>query len=194
MSDNGRKGLHNAFVSMMHGLQLRLTDGTGRIPVKAEDLCKALINELLRASRNDVIVNAQNDIRHLIQMTDGKPKTGPVYEVACGPKEWKRPETVNPKVHLLREDAALIQFHLEVEELPDRLRLLSYSMEMWLPVGGVLPFVRLHLNPPSRENADSGMRAHVHPGHDDIRLPTPILSPAEALSFLLYDCALPPAA
>jgi hypothetical protein len=37
---------------------------------------------------------------------------------------------------------------------------------------------------------DLGLRAHVHPGHEDIQLPSPLLRPLEALEFVLYRCRL----
>jgi hypothetical protein len=42
------------------------------------------------------------------------------------------------------------------------------------------------LNQRGHENEELGLRSHFHPSHDDLQVPGAMLSPAEALSFLLY--------
>jgi hypothetical protein len=46
-------------------------------------------------------------------------------------------------------------------------------------------FIRFDLNPPGHPNEERELRAHLHPGCDDLLLPSLILEPLEALELML---------
>ena len=66
--------------------------------------------------------------------------------------------------------------------------MLAYDWEIYFPTGQPISFCRFDLNLIGHTNDDRGLRAHVHPGHDDLQVPSAVLTPVEALTFLLYRC------
>lgn len=64
------------------------------------------------------------------------------------------------------------------------------GFELYYPSKQPIWFVRFDMNQPGHDNEDLGLRSHVHPGHEDLLLPGAVLSPVEALSFLLFGFRL----
>lgn len=129
------------------------------------------------------------------------PRRGRAREVAV----WGGVE-VNQKrdpalPHFRRSDGAWFDFHLELREYDGTLsehrgdlELLGYGYELRFPptLGCAVPWVRFDLNPPGHPNEARSVRAHFHPGDEDLQAPSAILHPDEALDLLLSDLlALP---
>jgi hypothetical protein len=90
----------------------------------------------------------------------------------------------------MRDDGGVVNFSLEVLQGVGSLELIAYGFELYFPDCQPIPFVRFDLNDRGHSNDDLGLRAHVHPGHDDLQLPSPMLPPLDALKFVLYRCRL----
>ena len=84
----------------------------------------------------------------------------------------------------------MIHFALTVRQRRDApLDVIAYGFEVYFPSPEPpIAFVRFDLNDRRHSNDDLGLRAHVHPGNDDLQLPSPLLSPLDALNFLIYRC------
>jgi hypothetical protein len=93
----------------------------------------------------------------------------------------------NKEVWFERDDGGLFTFSLTVLESKSNLTLHSYDFELWLPENVSPVFIRFDLNSPSHDNEKDGMRSHLHPGHDNLSVPCPIMSPVEALEIILYS-------
>jgi hypothetical protein len=67
--------------------------------------------------------------------------------------------------------------------------MIAYDFEVYFPSGErLIPFIRFDLNSRGHSNDELGLRAHLHPGHEDLQLPSPLLSPLDALNFVIYRC------
>jgi hypothetical protein len=89
--------------------------------------------------------------------------------------------------HFRRIDGAWFEFRLILEELAREvpLTILSYGFEIRFP-GKTPPWVRFDFNLPGHDNVDEGLRAHFHPGTEDWSVPSPVLTPQEALDLMLW--------
>jgi hypothetical protein len=143
---------------------------------------------LQKALRAGLLKTAAHDIFRLLRPVSRSAWQGGgmAYEFSCGPiqDEFKNP---NSRDCLVRDDGAILSFSVTVGErsgsnLPE---LLAYRYDLTFPPGVSLPFVRFDLDPPGEGHAKQGLRAHIHPGHAEGRLPSSILDPLEALHFLL---------
>jgi hypothetical protein len=149
---------------------------------------------LRRAIHNEVLSNGEYDVGTLLQLSEGAPggRGGTFFELVGGPLDFKRlgPGQTTPGC-FVREDGAVVHFHLTVLERPGMpIELDSYGFEIYFPERDPISFVRFDLNPRGHSNEHQGLRSHLHPGHEDLQLPSPMLSPVEALNFLLYRCRL----
>ncbi|MEK6607129.1 MAG: hypothetical protein AABZ30_05645 [Myxococcota bacterium] len=66
---------------------------------------------------------------------------------------------------------------------------MAYGFEIRYPAGVSVPFLRYDLNPPGaapRLDVLKEPRCHLHPGHQDVRVPSPLAHPVELLSLLVY--------
>jgi hypothetical protein len=89
----------------------------------------------------------------------------------------------------MRDDGAVVHFALIVREQPGAsLDLIAYGFEIYFPSHQPIAFVRFDLNDHRHSNDDLGLRAHLHPGNEDLQLPSPLLFPLDALNFLIYRC------
>ena len=193
MPGDRRKGSENAFVRDLRDLQGRLELALRPLPVHARDLREDVASVLRRAVLSEVLRNGEYDVANLLRLSEGTPSdTGTVFTLTGGPKEFARPTvSVNAREHFVRDDDAVIHFALTLRERHDiPLELIAYGFEIYFPSKEPIWFVRFDLNKRGDENAEFGLRSHLHPGHEDLQLPSPLLSPVEALNFVLYRCRL----
>lgn len=175
----------------MKSLQERLMGSLARLPGTADELYDELRRILQQAIRAEVLQTPAFAVKNLLRQSRPTPsKTGGVlYAIAGGPKEFGRlGGDANPNDRFVRDDGAVIHFSLTVEEAPGEktLSLYGYDFELYFPSQVPTGFVRFDLNKPGHANEDKGLRSHFHPSHEDLQVPSPVLVPAEALSFLLY--------
>lgn len=106
--------------------------------------------------------------------------------------------------HLLRDDGAWFDFHLTFRDAAPA-TLIAYGFELRLPVSATSnptspagdptvqaaaisrlpPWIRYDLNRPGHTNHGRDLRSHLHPGHDDLQLPAPVLFPEELVHLCL---------
>ena len=92
---------------------------------------------------------------------------------------------------LRRADGAWFVFSITVRSLTSKqIELFAYDFELCFPArdqaeAGLPRFVRFDSNGPAHDNKDKGLRCHVHPGHDDLSAPAPLMSPVELLDLFL---------
>lgn len=192
MSDDRRAESENELTVAMRALQLRGEQLTSLLPTTANQLFELFRRALHKAVRQEVLINAPYDVSKLLRLTPGGRGGGrDVFAITGGPKEFSRATAPRPGDHFVRDDGGVVHFSLEVREIRGSpLDLIAYDFEVYFPDRQPLPFVRFDLNDRGHSNDDLGLRAHTHPGHDDIQLPSPLLPPLEALKFVLYRCRL----
>jgi hypothetical protein len=98
--------------------------------------------------------------------------------------------------HFPRSDGAWFDFHIDLRpyegehrEHRGDLELIGYGYEIRFPsaLGCSVPWLRFDLNHPAHDNEARSIRAHFHPGDEDLQAPSPVLHPEEALELLLCD-------
>jgi hypothetical protein len=109
-----------------------------------------------------------------------------LYTGACcivgGDKNQERDRSLR---HFARDDGAWFDFSITVREHGRQLTLLAYDFEIRFPPGTGTPFLRFDLNLPEHRNEDRELRAHMHPGSDDIIAPAPMMRPSELLTLFI---------
>ena len=85
----------------------------------------------------------------------------------------------------VRSDGARISFSVTVVSRRDLLETPAYRFHLRFPTGTSPSYVRFDLN---HERSDPLVepRCHVHVGADDLRVATPLMTPLEILTKLLY--------
>ncbi|WP_434299702.1 hypothetical protein [Corallococcus exiguus] len=191
-----RRGAENALLNKMLKLQERLEGTLGTLPATATELHDALRQILQKAVRTESLTTPPYKASGLLVFSESKEKSrrgGPVYAIAGGPKDFvRRTADVDPKERIVRDDGAVIHFTITVEEPPGAgvLFIHSYDFELYFPQNGPVGFVRFDLNKLEHKNSDLGVRSHLHPSHENLLVPSPLLSPTELLCFLVYGLRL----
>jgi len=163
---------------------------------KPKKLAKRLRSRLTKATIDGVLVG---DCAYLVW--DGKrpielPKLGRQEVIVIrGGVEINRDR--DPSLPCFkRSDGAWFDFHIhlrsydgEVDEHRGSLELLGYGYEIRFPteLGCDVRWLRFDLNHPDHPNEAKGVRAHFHPGDEELQAPSAVLHPEEALELLLSD-------
>jgi hypothetical protein len=169
-----------------HLKELQSRSGPPEIHVSAKELWKKVNTTLQRAVRAELLETGQYAVSRLLRpiSESGRREGGRTYEFSCGPAqdELKVPDS---RDCLVRDDGAVITFSVTIAEQPGRigLELIAYRFDLTFPPDSDGPrFIRFDLD---QRHEKDGLRAHIHPGLPEGRLPSPILDPVEALHFLL---------
>lgn len=166
------------------------------LPPEPRSLHRELQAHLLRACDENLLAMKPQDIFARLKLSDSPLGARPEYTgIYGGEKDLKR---TGEMPHFLRRDGAWFTFTITVRSRRAKpLELSAYDFELCFPerrqVDARLPrFVRFDLNPPEHDNQIKGLRCHMHPGHDDLIAPAPLMSPLELLDlFLNSELALP---
>lgn len=190
MASDRKQGSEYALTKAMRDLQLRLEQNFPALPTTAAELRDQFGRVLRRAIRDEALVNGAFDVSQLLRLTEASRSGGPdVFALTGGPKDLRRVTSPQRTERFLRDDGAVIHFALIVRERQGNpLDLVAYGFEIYFPSQQPIPFIRFDLNDRRHSNDDLGLRAHLHPGNEDLQLPSPLLSPLDALNFLIYRC------
>jgi hypothetical protein len=125
----------------------------------------------------------------IFKMLKKSPTARGETEIVGGEKNFHR--TPN-KAHFTRADGAWFDFAIAVVRASaGETVTLAYDFEIRFPEHVGPAFVRFDLNQPGHDNETVGLRSHLHPGSDDLSVPSPLMSPLEILDVFLYGLALP---
>lgn len=174
----------------MRDLQHRLEQHGPALPATAVALHQQMGRALRRAILDEALVNGEYDIGQLFRFTPPSRTGDPdVFALVGGPKDFRRDPSPRRGERFIRDDGAVIHFALTVRQRGGApLDLVAYNFEVYFPSQQPIAFLRFDLNDRRHSNDDLGLRAHLHPGNDDLQLPSPLLSPLDALNFLIYRC------
>lgn len=166
-------------------LQDRICAASCPMPDSPKALLAELRNRLALAWRDGLLVTPEHEVRALLKHEASKLDT---EVILGGTKDFARTSEAG---WFRRHDDALFNFAVTVRRERDSLALLAYNFELRFPTGMTPGFVRFDLNTPDHANQDRGMRCHLHPGNDDLQIPSPLMAPIEILELILYRCDLP---
>lgn len=144
------------------------------IPFESGRLIKLEVwakNQLLAVAATGV------DVRRLVR-TSGR--RGQERTLICGKRKEDR---------FIRKDGVCCNFKIVVREVDAGLELVSYVLHLDAPEDHDAPprFLRWEYTARRKKNVDAIREplAHLHPGHDDVRLPTPVHGPKELIAMFL---------
>lgn len=133
-------------------------------------------------------------LRQLKQASSPFSEASDCVGIYGGEKDFKR---TGNRPHFVRHDGAWFTFTLTVRAHRGQpLELIAYDFELCYPhdllssIHGPR-FIRFDLNPPWHDNDPRALRCHMHPGHDDLLAPAPLMSPLELLDLLVTGLRLP---
>jgi len=158
------------------------------LPSSAEEIWQRVRVTLQKAVRAELLKTSAHEVFRLLRRVGCTQRgtNGTYYEFSCGPTndERKRPDS---RDCLVRDDGAVLSFSVTLGEHPSAtgLELLAYRYDLTFPRSEGPSFVRFDLDWPNQGHDKDGLRAHIHPGLKEGRLPSPILAPSEAIQFLL---------
>jgi hypothetical protein len=163
-------------------LQERILGARPDMPDSAKALHRELRRALIAAHNEGLLRSSPAEIHKLVKLEE---PTSAYCVIAGGEKNFKRDPN---RPHLERDDGAWFDFAITVGQtraMP--LELIAYNFEIRFPDASAPAFIRFDLNDPTHDNEARGMRSHIHPGSDDLQVPSPLMSPDEVLSILLHD-------
>ena len=145
-----------------------------------DNLGGGLRKALLKASDDRAIVNPPQDVLRLLKCTNDRTAI-----VVNGASEH------DPFVRA--SDTAKFNFGITIALGPGgSIEVVAYRFHVTYASGCSPPYVRMDLARVAHQDPLREVRAHVHPGADDLRIPMPLMHPMELLDFVIYggpaDC------
>ena len=180
-------------VKTLEALQRYTIERSLELPTSAKDLSRSLRTALNKASDAKKIATSPREIQERVLVLNEPPSKlltqlrerdlhRGAFCVVGGEKNQDRDPS---RPHFRRKDGSWFDFSITVREVGGRLELLAYDFELRLAPGMGVPFLRFDLNLPDHRNQDRELRCHLHPGHDDILVPAPLMSPIEVLALFI---------
>lgn len=166
-------------------LQERVLSLKPDLPKSSRDLHRELRVLLLDAHNKGLLETPPAKIHQLLKHDRAsEPKH---HVIVGGQKNFNRDKDLP---HFQRDDGAWFDFAITIAQ-PKKgtVDLIGYNFEIRFERehNDRRPrFVRFDLNPPGHANEERDIRAHIHPGDDDLQVPSPLMSPLEVLQILLY--------
>jgi hypothetical protein len=169
------------------------------LPSRAKALWLELRNALIAASNRRLLRTSPGAILKQVRMLDEPPpmlaeqlsthklREG-AYCIVSGDKSYDRDRST---AHLVRDDGAWFDFTITVREHAGKLDLITYNFEICFPYAMGAPFLRFDLNIPEHRNQQRELRSHLHPGSDDIYVPSPKMHPAELIALFVSGLRRP---
>lgn len=133
---------------------------------------------LLNASDNRHLRSAPHEILKILKLES----RGNEAVIVCGETFDKGQDGS----FLYRRDGSRISFGVTLRKASP-LELVAYRFHIRFPDGRIPPFLRFDLNSADSGDPLSEPRCHVHPGTDELRLPSPVMAPLEILAKIVYN-------
>jgi hypothetical protein len=153
--------------------------------VTASKVYILILSALQRGYDDGKLATKPHEYRQLLQKT--KPSSNTI-EIVGGAKNFHRDPN---KPHFARADGCWFDFAITLKEANKTVEFLGFDFEIRFPEAMSVKFLRFDLNFPEHDNAKRGLRFHIHPGHDDLMIHAPPMSPLEILQLFIYGLEIP---
>lgn len=167
-------------------LQCRVVEAPLALP-SANSLHKSLHQLLTKAARAELLDTGLYQIARLLRPVSNEKDASGVqsFAISSGPVDFKGTLATKDNT-LTRSDGAFLSFSITLRQAKSGgLTVHAYRFSLTRSTGACPTFIRFDFDPPGRAHESDGLRAHIHPGDDEIRLPSAVLDPLEALTFVL---------
>ncbi|MCT7983040.1 hypothetical protein NG796_07015 [Laspinema sp. A4] len=170
-------------------IQDRLWEATPKTDIESAIIFKRKIFKTLNTASDEQILKTKpHEIHKLLKMEKSGKHGKEVFSIMGGPKNLKRRQDLP---HFERADRCWFDFAILIDENPNQAQVLGFNFEIRFPEDFTVKFLRFDLNPPGHDNDKGGIRFHLHPGHENLRIPSPPLCPLEILHLFLYGLSIP---
>lgn len=170
-------------------LQRRILADGLPLPGDARQLFLDLRRHLLDACDARALATKEAEVFKFLKLAESPFGDRDQRAILGGEKDLKRQGRLPCFV---RRDGARLHFTITVTQRPgEPLFLFAYDFELIFRPGLEPRFVRFDLNEQGHDNEQNGIRSHMHPGHDDLQMPAPLLHPIELLDLLIYESIHP---
>lgn len=165
-------------------MQSRILSAWPALPPQPRDLYNRMHNKLQAAVTNGALETSSYGVSRLLRMDTSSGATlisgGVAAAFDCAQV---------PDAHFQRTDGGWFAFRFTLVVG----RLDSYSCQICFPDGAPPRFLRFDLDSTGKAHEQEGLRCHMHPGANDLRVPAPVLHPLELLDLLLHGLRAEPA-
>ncbi len=153
---------------------------------------KTLFRQILHAltiAYDEKLTTKPDEIRGLLKLDKSSViKQQGYWNIIGGEKNQKR---IRDIPHFSLTNGCWFDFAILVYENNKEAEIIGFNFEIRFPEEMPSRFLRIDFNPPNHANDDKNMRLHLHPGHDDIMIHSPPMSPIEILHLFLYGIDIP---
>ena len=155
----------------------------------AKALRREILNILTLAYNDKKLTNKPHEIRPLLKLYNSTViKQQGYWDIMGGEKNQDR---IRDIPHFSLTNGCWFDFAILVYENNKEAEIIAFNFEIRFPETMYSRFLRIDLNQPNHKNDDKNMRLHLHPGHDDIMIHSPPMSPIEILYLFLYGIDIP---
>ncbi|WP_254565685.1 hypothetical protein [Oscillatoria sp. HE19RPO] len=180
---------NSGWEKMGQEIQERLGQATPETDIKSAKIFKnQILKTLTKASDEQLLKTKPHEIYKLLKLEKSGQHGKGVSEIMGGQRNFKR---IRDLPHFERADRCWFDFAILIDENPKQAQVLGFNFEFRFPDDFSVKFLRFDLNTPGHDNDKRGIRFHLHPGHDDLMIPSPPLCPLEILHLFLYGLPIP---
>jgi hypothetical protein len=182
-------GKNETWEKMCVEIQRRSLDNIS-LEIKSTKILRAEILKVLTAASNEKLLKCKiHEIQTLLKLRESSVMNKKGYsEVMGGEKNFRRDKNI---AHFKLNNGCWFDFAITINETTKPAQIIGFDFELRFPENLSTSFLRIDLNLPNHNNELQNMRFHLHPGHDDIMIHSPPMSPIEILHLFLYGIDIP---
>ena len=182
-------GKNKKWEEMCAEIQRRSLDNFSLKIKSAKALRADILKILILAYDDEKLTTEPHEIYGLLKLDQSSEiRQESYWDIMGGEKNLKR---IREIPHFSLKNDCWFDFVILVFDNNKEAEIIGFDFEIRFPETISSRFLRIDLNQPNHANDDKNMRLHLHPGHDDIMIHSPPMSPIEILHLFLYGIDIP---
>jgi hypothetical protein len=182
-------GKNEKWEKMCVEIQRRSLSDISLKPKSVKALWAEILNILTLAYNDKKLTTKPHEIRGLLKLDHSTViRQKSYWDIMGGEKNQDRIRNIP---HFSLTNGCWFDFAILVYENNKEAEIVGFNFEIRFPEKMYSRFLRIDFNTPNHDNDDKNMRLHLHPGHDDIMIHSPPMSPIEILYLFLYGIDIP---